>query len=120
MLQRNYAKVINSDIILTTKVALNSDLRVIALYLRALTIHKQKIDMKEEDVHKIIENYRLQAEQSHLISEQKAFRYRNFANFLETNIDFLEEATTENDLWDIYNEQSDEGFEMLNPDEEDY
>ncbi len=74
--------------------------------------------MKHEDLEKIIEHYRLLAEQSHMLSEQQAFRYRNFANVIETNIDLLEEAETEEDLWDFYNEQSNDGFQLLNPEEE--
>lgn len=67
---------------------------------------------------KIIAHYRLLAEQQQMLTEQQAFRYRNFANVVETNIDRFEDAETEEDLWDFYNEQSNDGWQLLNPDEE--
>ncbi len=76
--------------------------------------------MTYEELEKVIENYRHLADQSQMLSEQKAFRYQNFANYIETNIDLLEDATNEDEIWDFYNEHSQEGFDMLNPDEEDY
>lgn len=76
--------------------------------------------MSYEELEKLIEHYRLLATQSNLISEQKAFRYRNFADVVETNIELFEDAASEDDLWDFYNEQAAEGYAMLNPDEEAY
>lgn len=76
--------------------------------------------MSYEELEKVIEHYRLLAAQSNMISEQKAFLYRNFADVVETNIDLLEDASSEDDLWDFYNEHSSDGYEMMNPDEEAY
>lgn len=74
--------------------------------------------MSYDELEKVIAYYRLQAEQTHLFSEQELFRYRNFANVIETNIDLLEDATDEDDLWEFYNEHANDGWDLLNPDEE--
>ncbi len=74
--------------------------------------------MSYDELKKVIEHYRLLATQTHLISEQKAFLYRNFADVVETNIDLLEDVSSTDELWEFYNEQSADGYEMMNPDEE--
>ena len=74
--------------------------------------------MSYEELEKVIEHYRLLAAQSNMISEQKAFLYRNFADVVETNIDLLEDASSEDDWWGLYNEHSSDGYEMMDPNEE--
>ncbi|MGI6218502.1 MAG: hypothetical protein ACOYJE_01355 [Bacteroidaceae bacterium] len=74
--------------------------------------------MSYDELKKVIEHYRLLATQTHLISEQKAFLYRNFADVVETNIDLLEDVSSTDELWEFYNEHSADGYEMMNPDEE--
>jgi len=73
--------------------------------------------MTQDKIENIIKHYRLLAEQSDMHSEQDSFRYRNFANIIETNLDLLEDCETEEELWDFYNEQSNDGFDLLYSDE---
>ncbi len=75
--------------------------------------------MTYQELEDIIAHYRLMAEQSEMYTEQQAFRFRNFANVIETNIDLLEDAENEEDLWDFYNDHSTDGWQLLNP-EDDY
>ncbi len=86
------------------------------IHLRTKPVTKKT--MSYEELKKVVEHYRLLAAQSHLISEQKAFLYRNFADVVETNIELLEDASSEDDLWTFYNEHTADGYAMLNPDEE--
>lgn len=74
--------------------------------------------MEVGELGKIVAHYRLLAEQSDMISEQQAFRYRNFASVIETNSEFLEEVETEEELWEFYNEQSSDGWLLMNPEDD--
>jgi|WetSurMetagenome_2_1015567.scaffolds.fasta_scaffold288287_2 hypothetical protein len=69
--------------------------------------------MEREELQAIADKYRDMADKIESRSAEEAFRYRNFASTIENDIEELEDAEDESDLWHYYDEQSSDGLDMM-------